>query len=298
MYLNPLEVFTDPLAKSMDDVTWWIKARSRKLNYFKSRYDRGKAVKEEDSWILSSQYEQRINALTASGITGSSTQAQSKNSAIEVIYYEKRSKDYPNGRKIVTASGILLADDELPIGEFDLVKFDDVVVAGKFQSESIITHLRPIQDQYNLLISKRADWVKKLLAGKYMAPRGAGLGQEAIDDQSGEVFYYNIQQAAPNGGAPVPVPIPNIPAYAYNEEKSLDMQFDFVSGLSEISRGQLPFAGIPAEGMQMLMEADQTRIGVMTTRNEIGFSKVGCHILKYANNYYKTPRLLNLQVMV
>jgi hypothetical protein len=51
---------------------------------------------------------------------------RSKNSAIEIIYYEKRSKDYPQGRKIVTASGILLADDELPIGEFDLVKFDDV----------------------------------------------------------------------------------------------------------------------------------------------------------------------------
>lgn len=293
--LSPFEVFTDPLAKRMDDVSWWVKAKVRKLSYFKERYkERGDAVKEEDAWLLSSQYEQRINALTASGITGASIHQQMKNSAIEVVYYEKRSKEHPKGRKCVTASGILLEDGELPIGEFDLTKFDDILVAGKFQSESVVTHLRPIQDQYNLLITKRADWVKKLLAGKYVVPRGAGLEQEALTDGSGEVYYYNVVPNAPNGGMPMVHNIPNIPSYAYNEEKSLDMQFDFVSGLSEISRGQLPFAGIPAEGMQMLMEADQTRIGVMTTRNELGYARIARHILMYVSQYYKTPRVLKI----
>lgn len=292
--LNPFEVFTDPLAKRMEDVQWWIKAKVKKLSYFRDRYpDRGEAVKEEDAWLLSSQYEQRVNALTATGITGASVSQQMKNSAIEIVYYEKRSKDYPNGRMCVIASGILLEDKELPIGEFDLVKFDDVKIAGKFQSESIITHLRPIQDQYNLLISKRAEWVRKLLAGKYAVPRGAGLEQEAINDQA-EVIKYDIVPNAPNGGQPVAIQIPMIPSYAYNEEKALDAQFDFVSGMSEISRGQLPFAGIPAEGMQMLQEADDTRLGVVTASNEIGYSNVAKNILMYVHNYYKMPRILKL----
>ncbi len=93
--LNPFLVFTDPLAKRMDDLQWWIKCSVKKLSYFRDRYpDRGHAVKEEDAWLLSSQYEQRINALTATGITGASTHQQMKNSAIEQVYYEKRSKDF------------------------------------------------------------------------------------------------------------------------------------------------------------------------------------------------------------
>lgn len=293
--LSPFEVFPDPLAKRMEDVSWWVKAKVRKLSYFKERYkERGDAVKEEDAWLLSSQYEQRINALTASGITGASIHQQMKNSAIEIVYYEKRSKNYPKGRKCVAASGILLEDGELPLGEFDLTKFDDILVAGKFQSESVVTHLRPIQDQYNLLITKRAEWMRKTLAAKFVVARGAGLEQEALTDSSGEVYHYNVVPNAPNGGMPMVHNIPNIPSYAYKEEDMLNAQFDFVSGLSEISRGQLPFAGIPAEGMQMLMEADQTRIGVMTSRNEIGFSNIAKHILMYVSQYYKTPRLLKM----
>lgn len=293
--LNPFEVFTDPLAKRMEDMRWWIKAKVKKLSYFRERFqERGAAVKEEDAWLLSSQYEQRVNALTASGVTGASIHQQMKNSAIELVYYEKRSKDYPNGRMIVTASGILLEDKELPIGEFDLTKFDDIIIAGKFQSEAIITHLRPIQDQYNLLITKRAEWVRKMLAGKYAVPRGAELTPEALTDGSGEALYFSVVPNAPGGGMPVAMNIPNIPAYAYNEEKALDAQFDFVSGLSEISRGTLPFAGIPAEGMQMLQEADETRIGVMTSRNELGYARMGQHILRYAHAYYKMPRILKV----
>lgn len=292
--LSPFEVFTDPLAKRMEDTTWWVKAKVRKLSYFHERYqERGQAVKEEDAWLLSSQYEQRINALTSAGITGASIHQQMKNSAIEITYYEKRSKDYPNGRMVVVANGILLEDKELPVGEFDLVKFDDILIEGKFQSESIITHLRPIQDQYNLLITKRAEWVRKLLAGKVAVPRGAGLEQEAYNNDI-EILKYNVVPNAPNGGQPMAIPIPQIPAYAYNEEKSLDAQFDFVSGLSEISRGQLPFAGIPAEGMQMLQEADETRIGIMTSRNEIGYAKVAQLILMYVSQYYKLPRILKI----
>jgi hypothetical protein len=33
---------------------WWVKAKVRKIDYFKERYpERGHAVKEEDVWLLS-----------------------------------------------------------------------------------------------------------------------------------------------------------------------------------------------------------------------------------------------------
>lgn len=290
--LNALEVFPDPLAKSLEDAQYIIKAKVRKLDYFRDRYpERGQAVKEENAWLLSSLYDLKSNALTSVGIAGAGTTEQMKNSAIELVYYEKRSTEYPNGRMIVCASGVLLEDKELPIGEYDISKFDDIIVGGRYNSEAVITHLRPIQDQYNVTRTKMAEWVRKMLAGKYLVAKGAGLMQEAINNDSGEVVEYN---PVPNAPPPQPMQVPQMPQYAYKDLETLDTEFDYVSGINEISRGVLPSAGMPAKGMEFLQEQDQTRIGVTANRNEVAFAKVGSSILRYVGKYYKLPRILKL----
>lgn len=288
--LNFLEVFPDPLAKTLEDAQWVVKAKVRKLDYFKERYpDRGMAVKEEDVWLLSSIYDLRQNGMSSGGSTGSQTSAQMKNSAIELVYYEKRSKEHLNGRMVVCASGILLEDKELPIGEFDLIKFDDILIGGRYQAEGIITHLRPVQDHYNILRTRMANWVKLHLGGKYLVARGAGLTQEAIDNSDGEVLEFD---PVPNAAAPQAMSIPQIPSYAYEELRATENDFDFISGIGEPTRGVAPGSQMPAKGMELLVEQDQTRMSVQTNRNEIGFSKIGCAILKYAGKYYEMPRLL------
>lgn len=290
--LNCLEVFPDPLAKNIEDAQWIIKAKVRKIDYFQDRYpERGKAVKEESSWLLSSIYDLKSNSLTSVGIAGASTTDQMKNSAIELVYYEKRSREHPNGRMIVCANGVLLEDKELPIGEYDIIKFDDIMIGGRYNSEAVITHLRPVQDQYNVTRTKCADWVRKMLAGKYLAAKGAGLGQESLNSESGEVLEFN---PVPNAPPPMPMNIPVIPQYVYKDLETLDAEFDFISGINEISRGVLPSASIPAQGMAFLQEQDQTRIGVQTTRNEVGYAKVGCAILNYVGKNYLLPRVLKL----
>lgn len=293
--VSPFEIFPDPMAKTDDDVlqSWIIQAKVRKLDYFKTHYpERGHLVKAEDAWLLSAQYEQRINSLNSRGPSQSGMQESMKNSAIEMIKYEARSKDYPNGRMIVCANGVLLEDKELPVGEIPFRKFDDVVVGGKFYSEAIITHLRPVQDQYNETIRRRAEWTRKLLAGKYKAPRGSGIAQESLNDESGEVVYYDSVPTAPNG--PEALQIPMIPQWAYTEEDKLTQMINDISGISEVSRGTLPSASIPAIGMQLLTEQDDTRIGVMTEQHEHAWAGVGSLILKYIEKFYVLPRKLKM----
>lgn len=288
--LNCLEVFPDPLAKNLEDCQWIIKAKIRKLDYFKDRYPgRGEAVKEEGAWLLSSLYDLKSNALTSVGIVGAQTHDQQKNSAIELVYYEKRSKDYSNGRMIICASGVLLEDKELPIGEYDIVKFDDIKIGGRYNSEAVITHLRPIQDQYNITRTRMANWIRAHLGGKYIAAKGANLGQEAINNGDTEVVEFT---PVPNAAPPSAMSIPQIPPYAYKDLETQSAEFDYISGINEISRGVLPSASIPASGMAFLQEQDQTRIGVQTTSNEIAYAKLGCCILKYVGKYFEMPRLL------
>lgn len=295
--VSPFEIFPDPLAKNDEDVysSWIIQAKVRKLDYFKLHYpERGHLVKEEGAWLLSAQYEQRINSINSRGPSSSGIADAVKDTAIELIKFEARSKDYPNGRMIVTASGVLLADKELPCGEIPFAKFDDVVIGGKFYPESIITHLRPVQDQYNELVRRRSEWTRRLLAGKYAAPRGGGLAQESMNDESGEIVYYNVNPSAPNSGMPVALQVPNIPQYAYTEEDKLIDQINDISGINEISRGDIPSSGMPAIGMQLLQEQDSTRIGVVTEQHEYAWARIGTLILKYVEKYYVMPRKLKV----
>lgn len=289
---SAFEWFVDPLAKRMEDAQWAIQAKVRKLDYFRSHYGpRGAAVKEEDAWLLSANYEQRINSLNNAGPQASSPGLQMKGAAIELAYYERRSKEYPNGRMVITANGVLLADRELPVGEIPAVKFDDIIVGGKFYSEAIITHMRPVQDHLNKNQSMRAAWMNRLLAGKYIVAKGHGIMQESPNDQSGELIQYD---PVPGADAPRALDVPQIPSYAYKEEESAQSHLAEISGISEASKGQMPSATIPAIGMQLLVEQDETRIGVMTEWNEEGWAIVGKLMLLYVSKYYKTPRLLKL----
>lgn len=293
--VSPLEIFPDPTAKTLQECAWIVHAKVRKLDYFRTQYpEKGQLVKAEDAWIVDLQYEQRISTLNKAGPQTSGTDIQLKNSAIECVYYEKPSKEFPHGRQITSANGVLLEDKELPIGEIPFAKFDDVVIGGKFISEAVITHARPLQDQLTRLLTKRAEWTNRLLAGKYLAPRGHGISPEGFNDQSGEILEYNANPAAPRMGEPTPLQVPNIPQYAYLEEERLEDGLNDIFGLNEISNGQLPAAGLPAAGMQILLEQDATRIGVVTENHEHAWADVGRHILKYVSEYYKTPRLLKI----
>lgn len=292
---SPFEVFPNPLARSFDEVarSWLIQAKVRPLDYFKEYYpEKGELVKEEQPWLLSLQYEARANTMNSQGSAGTDFQRQIKQSAIEMTKYIAPSRKYPNGRMIVVANGILLEDKDLPCGMIPFAKFDDIIIGGKYYSESVTTHLRPLQDYYNDLIRKRSDWTRKMLAGKYKAARGSGIQQESLNDESGEVLYYD---PVPNAqGGPEALQIPSIPQYAYAEEDRLIGMFNDVSGISEVSRGQLPSASIPAIGMQLLTEQDDTRIGVMTEQHEHAWARVGKLILKYAQDYWTYPRKLKV----
>jgi hypothetical protein len=261
--ISAFEVFPDPMAKSDRDLNYLIHAKIRKLDYFRERYEKGHLVQAEDTWLISLQYEHRLNTMNNKS-AGSNPQSFVKDCAIELAYYEKRSKKHPNGRMIIAANGIILEDKELPIGEIPFIKYDDIIIHGKYYSEAIITHLRPIQDQKNRLIRKRSQWVNKLLTGKLIAARGAEIAQESLNDQSGEVFYYTT---VPNAAPPEAMPMPVIPQYAYLEEDKLDGMLNDVSGINEVSRGQSPGSGITAGiALAYLSEQDDTRVGFISRR--------------------------------
>ncbi len=286
---SPLQCFWDPLAKSFADLEWFATATIRKLDYFREQFpERGGAVQEEGCWLVSVQNDQILSQMNSvSGPQGINNNTV-KNSAIEIAYYEKRSKHHPGGRMIIVANGVKLEDKDLPVGEIPFAKFDDIDVAT-YCPEAVITHARPLQERKNELQSKKDSFVRKMLAGKYIAAKGHGLKQESYNDASGEILEFT---PVPGQAPPQPSPMPILPQYVYAEEDNIDRNFDDIFGINEVSKGQLPSAGIPAIGMQLLTEQDDTRIGIMTMQHELSWARVMMLMLLYAAKCYQTPRLL------
>lgn len=286
------EVYPDEYAKSWDECNDLIQTKIRPLKYFTSQYpERGHLVKQEDCWLNSLTYEQRINSInTVTGTAGGSA-AQIKDSAIEISYYEKPSNKHPYGRHIITANGVKLKDDILPIDEIPFVKFDDIVIGGKFNAEAIITHLRPLQDQINRGKSMRAAWMNRTLTAKLISARGHNIAAEAYNDQSGEIMKYDPVLNAPE---PHELTQPAIPSYAFEEERVLKDDINDTAGINEASRGQMPSSSIPAIGMQLLVEQDDTRIGVEAEGLEYSYADLGRILLKFVDKYYETERLLKV----
>lgn len=286
------QIFPDPLAKTSEEMNHHVEANIRPLSYFPDQYpDRGHLVKEEDCWLNSLAYESRINSLNTSSGTAGSSATQLKNSAIELSYMEKPSKKHPYGRHLITANGVKLKDDILPIDEIPLIKFDDIIIGGKFNGEAIITHLRPLQDQINRGKTMRSAWINRMLTGKVIAARGHNISAEAFNDQSGEIIKYDHVVNVPE---PHALQMPAIPQYAYEEERTLKDDINDTAGINEASRGQLPSSSIPAIGMQLLVEQDDTRIGVETEAHEYSYSNLGRILLKFVDKYYITERLLKV----
>ena len=124
--LSAFEGFPDPLAQTSEEMRWFIQAKVRKLEYFRSKWpEKGYEVKEEDAWLLSAQYEARINSLNKQGPTSSGISQQVlRNAAIELVYYEKPSLKRPMGRMMTVANGVVLEDKPLPVGKIPVIKFD------------------------------------------------------------------------------------------------------------------------------------------------------------------------------
>jgi hypothetical protein len=86
--------------------------------------------------------------------------------------------------------------------------------------------------------------------------------------------------------------IPTMPQYIYTECADIKKSIYDLFGLSEVSRGQLPSASIPGVGINLLLEQDETRIGIEVEAHEHSWARVGALILKFADKYYITDRKL------
>ena len=283
--ISPFEFFPDPLATSMDDLEWVIEEKVRSLEYVRRRYPTNaagepfepKADANAPGSIMQGRMFSTPYADTAEGYE-----------AVKVYeYWCKPNTEHPAGHRAVWVNDTKLVD-EVPFDPMPYVRFSSTQVAGQFWSRAVASDLRKPQEDLNKMRTQILENAKRLGNPAVLASRQANIEMEGIP---GERIDYDstVPDAVPSYLEP-----PSIPVYVENEVERILRSIEEVSGVHEVSRATVPPGVTAAAAINLLQEADDTRIGPEIQAMEQSIEEAGVKILKHRATFNTDERTMRL----
>lgn len=153
------------------------------------------------------------------------------------------------------------------------------------------TPLRPIQMAINWAYSLWEEHI--MMAGRpiMLQPRQSRMAWRRLQDLTVRIIQWT---AGPKGEKPEYLNPPNFPQTLPELLQFLLQIWQDVSGLHEVSRGQLPAAGISGVAIQLLQDQDDSQIGFSIHQLEDGLAKIMEQQLTNLQRFVKLPQLVQL----
>jgi len=244
--VSPFEIFVDPGAKKMKDVRWLVHVH---LIHIDEVYERWGEEVVPDS----------PSSFGFSWIDALDTQLElAENMVMIKEYWERPSKDFPGGRRILCAGGKVLEyekpeEDEPPIEKLPFVYCTFYPDTESFYGITPMRFARELQMNINQIYSLIIEQVTLAAHGKWLIPKGSGVTK--ITSAPGEKIEYNPTHGPPQWirGDPVSPNMMNL-TQMFREAQQ------YVLGLHEASLGM---AGSSQSGRSVLFQSEQdnTKLG-------------------------------------
>jgi hypothetical protein len=183
----------------------------------------------------------------------------------------------------------LLKEESNPFPWLPYVMFRGTPVPGRFWPDCPVTHLRPRQADLNKRLSQLAENAERIGNPPLLVP--SSMGEEWVwNGLPGEEVVY------PDNGSPNAAPrfmdIPSMPAYIENDvQRAIDSILE-IGGQHEVSGAQVPAGVTAAAAINLLQEADDTRLGPDVADMEDALSHVGRRALWIIRRLYSDKRHL------
>lgn len=235
------------------------------------------------------------------GVKGSQYQIMNsvrKNSVLVLEKWELPSMLYPDGRLIIVGIGNedkqLLYYGKLPyrLGEDDDYQLPFVeqkcIDMNEFFGISPYDRLLPLQRRYNSLRNRKKEYLNRVAIGQLVFEEGS-IDEEAMSEDAfgpGSMIGY-LRGFNP----PKYMDTPNLPHAFDSEENTLLLDFNRISGISEISKeSRAPAADSSGVAISLLKEQDEIRLSITASYISEAKRELGKMFLKLNHDHVDFER--------
>ena len=244
---SPLEVVVPASGLGDTDLhsmPWMIKHKFRNLEYFQNNYKKGKKVVAEDrsGYHIGSHAVLGVNVgVDAGKVPG----------AEEVQLYIQPCGDFPKGKYLVGANGVVLIDQDYPFDYYHMEQFKDIEIPGVFYGMATTEAAIWLQKLWNRTLSDIAEFNRTMGRGKWLIPRGSNI-QVDPDDSHGQKLLYTPKM----GYKPEHLSLKGLPASYQQVLETVAMGLMEVYHQHEVSSGTNRSDIRSGEMVQLLLEQD------------------------------------------
>jgi len=282
---SPFQMFIDPLADSFPECEWLVEESVQSVDSLLRRYG---VTLDADTIGNPGLIESRMGAVFMPG-TGSYRGVKIRE------YWSKPSPQHPNGRHAVWSAKRLLFEDDGPFDPFPYVMLSGIPIPGRLWPTSITEQLRGPQTELNKVKSQIAENRNRVGNPTILASKQAVQDPDKFADSTtmpGGIYFFD-DLGSPNT-VPTYLQAPPLPQYVIDEIARIEESIQEISGQHEVTSANVPPGVTAASAINLLLEADDTRLGPAMTDYETQLGRLGQKILKLAAHYYTDQRTIRI----
>jgi hypothetical protein len=304
--VEPYRIAMDPLANDPHKARWIMEYSIQSLAWIKSVYGKegdgytGQAEEVEEETQLSGSLRKFYQMKTSSGVkdrvegavAGGSSDESLTNSAVVKEYYERPSKDNPQGRMVVVANGKTLYAGASPYVGPELGDWHPYsecrweIVPGRFWGKSPLDAACEIQRQVNSIDATIILTRKTMAIPQKLIPTSAGLAHGAWTGRPGQMIYYRDS----GGAKPEIIPPAGVDGTVFQERAQRVEDIKTVSGAIDILKGDRPNGVTAASALELLYEVGTGKLFPILDRWKYFVESSQKKQLKIIAKFYKEPR--------
>lgn len=219
-----------------------------------------------------------------------STHSQ-ENSARILTYFERPSKQRPDGRMAVVIGDELVFYGALPLGTIPVVQQICLPVAGQFFGKSWIEDCIPIQRAYNGVVNKIHDYIRTSAVNTYCMQEGSVEEMEEYLEDG--IPYGGVVPIKQGYEYPQPLSPGALAAEVSNEVYRLQAEMEYTAGLSHLQLyGDSRNSVTAASAIAQLREVDDTRLSQTAESIRLSVRDVAKMWLELYRRHAKVDRVI------
>lgn len=277
--VSPFHFYPDPLATSMEELEKCFEVKLRSPDYVKEHYG---VDLLPDTEANAGPVESRMFSSLLPG-TSSSYKGINVHE-----FWANPSSSYPEGKRVVWAQDQILTEEDNPIDTMPYVMFSGVKVPNRFWPTAITTQLRGPQVSLNKIKSQIQENANRIGNPALMKSRQANVHYTGVPGE--EILYDStVTDAVPQYLTP-----PEVPQYVREREQRIVESLTEISGLHEVSNANVPAGITAASAINLLQEADDTRIGPEIQDMEFSLGVAGTKLARLRAKFTTDERILRI----